>query len=207
MATACGISPVWPLDRVPPTFPGGGRQPAAPRGSPCVHSEELALGIHSDLALTVRRASLQDLQVVVTMRLALLREHRQNTVYRRVRSDAPQRAIELYAAQLESPNEVIFLAERGSEVVGILRCVHSAGSPLLFPAQYGYISSVYVRPTERRTGVARAMLAEAEAWCRARGLTELRLHNAADNPGANEAWDSLGFEVVEVLRVRPLPAE
>jgi ribosomal protein S18 acetylase RimI-like enzyme len=45
---------------------------------------------------------------------------------------------------------------------------------------------------------------EAEQWCSDRGLEEMRLHNAADNPLANAAWEALGFEVVEHLRVRSL---
>ena len=52
-----------------------------------------------------------------------------------------------------------------------LRVVESIGSPLLEPARYAYVSSVYVRPESRRRGVLRALLAEAERWCRARGLS------------------------------------
>jgi ribosomal protein S18 acetylase RimI-like enzyme len=159
------------------------------------------------VAITVRRATLADLPAVLEMRLALLREHGDNRVYRRLRADAEERAERLYSAQLQATNEVIFLAERGREVVGILRCVLSAGSPLLSPAQYGYVSSAYVRPTARRAGVLRLLLDAAETWCGERGLTEIRLHNAADNPTANAAWDAMGFEIVEYMRVREIRLE
>jgi ribosomal protein S18 acetylase RimI-like enzyme len=136
--------------------------------------------------------------------MALLREHAHNTIYGRLRPDADARAAKLFAAQLQSPNEVVLLAELADECVGILRCIHSAGSPLLDPPQYAYVSSVYVVPKAREQGVLRALLAAADSWCAERGLDEMRLHNAADNPLANAAWDALGFEVVEHLRVRPL---
>jgi ribosomal protein S18 acetylase RimI-like enzyme len=152
----------------------------------------------------IRRATQADLPRIVALRMALLREHAHNKIYSRLRSDADARAAKLFAAQLQSPNEVIFLAEMGSECVGILRCIHSAGSPLLDPSQYGYVSSVYVVPKAREQGVLRALLACADDWCRERGLDEMRLHNAADNPLANAAWEALGFEVVEHLRVRSL---
>ena len=155
-------------------------------------------------ATTVRRATLADLPVVTELRLELLREHGNNRIYRRLRSDAPARAEKLYAAQLQSPTEAMFLAQRGRDVVGVLRCVQSPGSPLLMPPQYAYVSSVYVRPRARRGGVLRSLLAAAEAWCAERGLTEMRLHNAADNPDANAAWEAMGFEIVEVMRVREL---
>ena len=154
--------------------------------------------------VTVRPATRSDLAAVVELRIALLREHAHNPVYGRLRPDAPRRAERLFAAQLASADEVTLLAEREGRAVGILRCLLGTGSPLLEPEHYGYVASVYVLPEARRTGVLRALLAEAERWCRDRGLDELRLHNASDNATANATWTALGFEVVEHLRVRPL---
>ena len=148
---------------------------------------------------------MSDLPVIVALRIALLREHAQNMIYARLRGDAEARAEKLFAAQLKSQNEVIFLADIGGETVGVLRCIQSSGSPLLEPAQYAYVSSVYVLPRAREQGVLRALLAAADRWCGERGLDEMRLHNAADNPLANAAWEALGFEIVEHLRVRRLP--
>ena len=157
-----------------------------------------------DSRLSVRRAAIGDLAAIVALRMALLREHAHNAIYGRLRTDADARAAKLFAAQLQSPNEVIFLAELAGECVGVLRCIQSTGSPLLEPAQYAYVSSVYVMPKARERGVLKRLLAAAERWCADRGLDEMRLHNAADNPLANAAWDALGFEVVEHLRVRSL---
>ncbi|HEX5178723.1 MAG TPA: GNAT family N-acetyltransferase [Gemmatimonadaceae bacterium] len=154
--------------------------------------------------ITVRPAHMADLPLIVELRLALLREHGDNPIYERLRPDAPDRARRLFAAQLRSPDEVIFLGEVDGEVSGILRCIQTGGLPLLFPATHGYISSVYVVPRARRRGVLRALLAAAIQWCESRGLTELRLHNASDNAVANAAWDALGFRIVEHLRVRRL---
>jgi ribosomal protein S18 acetylase RimI-like enzyme len=158
----------------------------------------------NDRTITVRPATPSDLGLIVNLRLALVREHRANPIYERVRPDAPDRARRLFAAQLRSPDEVIFLAQRDEQVVGILRCVQAGGLPLLFPPTHGYISSVYVVPRARRQGVLRALLDAAIAWCVARDITELRLHNASDNAVANTVWEALGFHVVEHLRLRRL---
>ncbi len=154
----------------------------------------------------VRVALPADLHTVVALRLALLHEHRENLIYRRIRPDAVARAHSLFQRQLASSEEATFLAEDAAarSAVGILRCVQSPGSPLLYPSQYGYISSVYVVPAARRTGVLRQLLDAAAEWCFARNLTELRLHNAAENLVANDVWETLGFRTVEVLRVRQL---
>jgi GNAT superfamily N-acetyltransferase len=157
-----------------------------------------------DARPTVRQAGPKDLPAIHALRLALLREHAHNAIYGRLRPDVEARAAKLFAAQLLAPNEVIYLAELGGETVGVLRCIHSSGSPLLEPAQYAYVSSVYVVPKARERGVLRSLLAAADDWCTARGLDEMRLHNAADNPLANAAWEALGFEVAEHLRVRSL---
>ena len=157
--------------------------------------------------LEVRAALLDDLDIVIALRIALLEEHASNPVYGRLRPDAARRAQRLFAAQLGAPNEVTFLAldtGSGRAAVGILRCIETIGSPLLFPEKYGYVSSVFVRPEHRREGVLRALLAEAEAWCRGRGLSEMRLHNVSDYATAGLAWQALGFDVVEQLRLRPL---
>jgi ribosomal protein S18 acetylase RimI-like enzyme len=155
-------------------------------------------------AVSVREATEDDLAVVVELRLALLREHADHPIYGRLRRDALARARRLFLSQLRARGEATLLAERGGAVVGILRCVHSGGHPLLHPDGYGYISSVYVRPASRRAGVLAALVRAAERWCRARGLDELRLHNASDNPLSNAAWQALGFDVVEHLRLRRL---
>lgn len=152
--------------------------------------------------LSVRAATLGDLSAIVELRLALLREYRDHPFYAQLRPDVNERAHELYRSQITSPYETIFLARRDREVVGILRCVETHGSPVLLPERYCYISSVYVIPRERKRGVLRAMMTAAERWCDERGLSEMRLHNSATSPDARTAWGALGFEVVEEVRRR-----
>jgi ribosomal protein S18 acetylase RimI-like enzyme len=154
--------------------------------------------------ISVRRATAADLEVVVALRLALLREECQSPGYGRMRPGVARRARQLYRTQLESPAEVTLLAELDGIAHGILRCAESIGHPLLEPDHYAYVSSVYVVPAARRMGVVRALLRQASQWCRDRHLDEMRLHNAADSAVANAAWDALGFTVVEHLRVRPV---
>lgn len=155
--------------------------------------------------IRVRAATIRDLNAVILLRLALLREHPTHPIYGRLREDVDRRARDLFATQLRSTMETIFLAELLGEIVGILRCVESTGSPLLDPARYAYLSSVYVRPDARRRGALRALLGAAERWSRARGLDQMRLHNVAGSASAEGAWSALGFDIVEQVRVRTLP--
>jgi GNAT superfamily N-acetyltransferase len=155
-------------------------------------------------ATTIRQAGPDDLETVVNLRLSLLREHGDHPIYGRIRSDAPSRARELFAGQLDSAGEAMFLAERDGVVVGILRCIESSGSPLLHPARYGYVSSVFVRPEARRSGVLHALVQRAVEWCGERGLAEMRLHSVAGDAVSEAAWGALGFDVVEYVRLRKI---
>ena len=157
--------------------------------------------------LTVRRATIKDLDVVVELRLALLREYAEHPVYGRLRPDAAKRARPIFAMQLDSDNEVVLLAEEGGEAVGLVRCIEMISSPLLEPDRYCYLSSVYVRPDWRRKGVLNALFERAVSWCRGRGMTEMRLHNVGSRESTAAAWDALGFEVVEQVRVRRITSE
>jgi GNAT superfamily N-acetyltransferase len=150
----------------------------------------------------VRPATIDDLSIVVAFRLALLHEHAEHPIYGTLHPEAESRALRLFAEQLGADNEASFLAWHGGRCVGMLRCSHAFGSALLLPSAYGYVSSVYVVPEARRQGVLRTLIDAADAWCRERGLTQLRLHNAIGNHNAAAAWGALGFEPVEQLRVR-----
>jgi GNAT superfamily N-acetyltransferase len=171
----------------------------APVASPAV-----AVAGAAGSRVRVREATPGDLDAVVVLRIALLREHPGHPIYGRLRPDVDERARELFASQLRSTMEVILLAELDGEVAGVLRCVESIGSPLLEPARYAYVSSAYVRPEVRRRGVLRALLRAADRWARARGLDQMRLHNVAGSADAEGAWSALGFSVVEQVRVRTL---
>ena len=153
------------------------------------------------MPIRVRAATVSDLDTVVSLRLALLREHQSNPLFERLHPDVESRARGIYRTHLASTDQVVLLAERDGVAVGILRCVHAISSPLLLPESYAYLSSAYVVPGERRAGILKALYKEGVRWCKARGLTEMRLYVSIEDDAARSAWGSLGFAAVEELRV------
>jgi GNAT superfamily N-acetyltransferase len=153
-------------------------------------------------ALHVRRATVADLAVVIELRLALLREYADHPVYGRLRDDVDARARPVFEHQIKAADQAIFLAERDGEIAGIARAADVKGSPLLIPERYCYVTSVYVRPAHRHHGVLSALMDHVEDWARSRGLPEMRLHNSSMNDTARTAWDQLGFEVNEEVRLK-----
>lgn len=155
-------------------------------------------------AVVVRTATPDDLEVVVALRMELLREEARSPLFATVRRDAARQARQLCEAQLASPTEVSLLALDGGEGVGLLRCTVSRAPRLVDPASYGFLTSAYVVPTHRRRGILRAMLREAEAWCRIRGLREVRLQCTTENAEGNATWEALGYVPAAVVRRRAL---
>ena len=156
------------------------------------------------MSIEVRRAVVADLDTVIELRIALLREYADHPIYGRLRPDADVRARPVFLQQLQSSDQAIFLAARDGRVAGIARCVDSRGSPLLTPDRYCYVTSVYVKPEHRRQGVLSALMRQVETWCRERGLTEMRLHNSTLNEATRAAWDQLGFAINEEVRLRQI---
>ena len=152
--------------------------------------------------IEVRRATLSDLDTVIELRLSLLREYGDHPIYGRLHPDAEARARPVFQQQILGSEQAIFLAGRDGGIAGIVRCVDSRGSPLLIPERYCYVTSVYVKPEHRRHGVLVALMQAVESWARDRGLTEMRLHNSTLNAATRAAWDQLGFEVNEEVRLK-----
>jgi GNAT superfamily N-acetyltransferase len=156
------------------------------------------------VSIEVRRATIADLDDVIALRIALLREYEDHPIYGRLHPEAETRARPVFSQQIQAPDQAIFLAAAGGAIVGIARCVDSRGSPLLMPDRYCYVTSVYVRREHRRKGVLRAMMDRVEGWAAERGLTELRLHNSTLHAGTRAAWNELGFEVNEEVRLKQI---
>ena len=72
---------------------------------------------------------------------------------------------------------------------------------------YLYISDLFVDPTKSRSGVAAALLKEAERFGAARGLTRLSVNVLADNTNAHVAYHRLGFTAQSIELTKQIQPE
>jgi ribosomal protein S18 acetylase RimI-like enzyme len=86
---------------------------------------------------------------------------------------------------------LFWLAEEQGAVVGTVM----AG----YDGHRGWIYNFGVHPTQRRRGVARAMLAHAEAALAVLGCPKINLHMVADNPHAGVFYRAAGYSVDDVV--------
>jgi hypothetical protein len=86
---------------------------------------------------------------------------------------------------------VVLLAEDAEGVAGLLRAGTRTGG-------VWYMSSAYVRPRARRSGVLRELLGEALREGAARGATRVTLEVLVGNEAGLAAWRAFGFEPVQL---------
>ena len=155
--------------------------------------------------IVVRRATLEDLDQVVALRLALLREEERNPFFANPHPDAETRAVELTRGELTAPGEVILVARIEDAIVGMLRCRLVRRMPLVAGDRQAVVTTVYVVPAQRRRGVLSALLNATDRWCRRQGVTDMRLQCALTNDVGRKTWEALGFTPAETLYLRTIP--
>lgn len=103
-------------------------------------------------------------------------------------------------ALLRDGGQALFLAFCGGEAAGFAHCalrhdyVEGCGD-----GPVGYMEGLYVRPAQRRRGVARALTRACEDWARAQGCTEMGSDCELTNTLSPLFHAGLGF--AEVNRV------
>jgi ribosomal protein S18 acetylase RimI-like enzyme len=104
---------------------------------------------------------------------------------------------------MDSEGTETFVAEDGAGGVVGYTILGSATS-MFSPTGFGFVYDLWVAEEARRQGVARALIEHATAWCRAHGLTSLKLEVAAHNAGARTLYAGTGFEEERVSMGRYL---
>lgn len=115
--------------------------------------------------------------------------------------DAEELARETREFGTMDPPCAAFIAETAASLVGFIEVgvrSYAEGAPT-GPA--AYVEAVWVEPDFRRTGVARALLARAEEWALANGLSHLGSDALLENE-ASRAWhQAAGFQEIERIVV------
>ncbi len=106
----------------------------------------------------------------------------------------------------------VLVADRQGEMVGFVCVVASARNDAPDdPAPFAWIHDIFVRSAFRRAGIAKKLMAQAEAFAAAHGATTLRFGVLAGNTGARTFYEKHGFReyalvmTKSLVRVTPSP--
>ncbi len=86
----------------------------------------------------------------------------------------------------------VFVAEAEGRLVGQIMGVLRDQVPVFEPGQHGYVTDIVVDQTARRSGVGRALFEALQEWFRGRGVSNLQLIVAHNNPVSQAFWRAVG---------------
>lgn len=115
-------------------------------------------------------------------------------------AEADARAM-LAAVAAADPDNQVLMAERDGEVVG---CLHILAATDFFGLRHGHVSVIATTRDAEGSGVARALIAHAEAWTEERGLPLLTLNMFAGNARARRFYEIAGFEPEMIKYAKPV---
>ena len=98
---------------------------------------------------------------------------------------------------------VVLVARADDHLVGFLAGYKAGPSPTR-PVLTAYLRSIYVRSAERRSGIAADLTDRFVQWAIDQGCTSAAVDSYAANDSAQQLYESLGFVVQSVHRVRRL---
>ena len=154
---------------------------------------------------TIRRATPDDLDEILSLWVHYIRIHRQNPAYRNMPPDALKRRRALFEEHITGEgSEVFVVVGQDGSLEGLLTCFEEPNTSYFHPPKYARIQTPFVRPEARGQGHMRRLLDEAYRWARERELTEVRLYVSAMAEEANRIAEDKGFEAIAVIRRRPV---
>ena len=101
------------------------------------------------------------------------------------------------AENFERGRSTIFAADDGHQLIGFTQLYPALCSVDL--VEYFVLYDLFVAPSARRQGIARALMNTASKWAEAQGAARLDLETARDNYPGQALYRGLGYELDEVF--------
>ncbi|HEY0554020.1 MAG TPA: GNAT family N-acetyltransferase [Thermoanaerobaculia bacterium] len=166
----------------------------------------------SETAIAIRPAAPADLKAVGRLGALLVRVHHDFDPERFIAAtpQTEQAYGSFLGRQLEEPNIVILVAERGGEVVGYTFAGVEGNDYMSLRGPAGVMYDIVVDPAHREQGVGRALLDATLAALEAKGAPRVVLSTAERNEAAQRLFARAGFrrtmiEMTREWRAKPPP--
>ena len=111
----------------------------------------------------------------------------------------PALARAFIAERLARSESVIFLAERDGQAVGFVQLYPLFSSTAARPRRLWLLNDLFVSPSARGSGVARALMDRARRLGEETGAAGLELATARSNAPAQRLYESLGWQQDELF--------
>jgi ribosomal protein S18 acetylase RimI-like enzyme len=150
--------------------------------------------VERSCAVTVRRGRPADLQAIGALWDELLEFHiRLDDRYKTAPQARETFVRHVSGSVMRSPDHALFVAEAEGRIVGFLIGRVEHGGVIYADPDFGYITDACVHEDYRRLGVGRLLFDAVREWFRGRGLSNIRVSVATDNPVSRSFWMGMGF--------------
>ena len=159
------------------------------------------------MALVVRSAVRDDLPALGRLGAELMRLHYDFDRRRFLEplADAPEGYAWFLGTQLREADVRVTVADDAGRILGYAYVAIEPRSWQMLLDEAGVIHDVIVDPPFRGRGVATALIEDAFAWFRSRGIKRVVLHTAQANVSAQRLFEHLGFRRTMVEMTKELP--
>ena len=105
-------------------------------------------------------------------------------------------AAAFFEEMLADPLVTVFIAEEGGQTLGYILCklIDRPENPFTFAMRSLLIDQISVRPEAQGKGVGAALMAQADAQARERGVSRIQLDSWGFNTDAHAFFEKMGFE-------------
>lgn len=147
-------------------------------------------------AFTIRPATPADVPAVLPMVRAICDLH---LAWDQERFDIRPEVVDMYASWLpkrvSDPDSVFLVAEdtQSRRVVAYVVATIEDSIPIYWTPRCGWIHDAWVEPSHRKLGIASALIADAVARLRAKGITQIRGETAVANEASRALLKTLGW--------------
>ena len=161
------------------------------------------------MALVVRSAVRDDLPALGRLGAELMRLHYDFDRRRFLEplADAPEGYAWFLGTQLREADVRVTVADDTGRIQGYAYVAIEPRSWQMLLDEAGVIHDVIVDPPFRGRGVATALIEDAFAWFRSRGIERVVLHTAQANVSAQRLFEHLGFRRTMVEMTKELPLD
>ena len=135
------------------------------------------------MSTVTREATEADYEALCAIIEEVDKVHREALPRRFRRPEGPARERNFIANAIGAPHVGLFVAEKGSQVVGLVHVIlrDVPAFPIFVPRRYAVIDNLAVASAHRRSGIGSALMKRAEAWARAKGANSVELNVYAFN--------------------------
>lgn len=157
--------------------------------------------------ITIRRGDPKDLQAIGRLGALLVWLHHDLDPKRFIPATPyTEKAYgEFLVSQLEEPNVIILVADRGGEVIGYSYAGVEGRDYMSLRGPAGVLYDIVVDPAHRGQGVGRTLLDATLAELKTRGVRQFVLSTAERNEAAQRLFTRDGFRRTMIEMTRELP--